>query len=80
MINTKKQVIRKKVVERAFNSFLKEDLLEDRGEYDEEDLQLAYPKLNKKEVKLLYLKIQKWMYSKEKKKRPNKIKIVDDCE
>jgi hypothetical protein len=75
-----KQTINKKRVDKLFDSFLKEDLLEDRSEYDEEDLQLAYPKLNKKEVKLLYLKIQKWKYSKEKKKRPNKIKIVDDCE
>ncbi|MFA6023096.1 MAG: hypothetical protein WC781_03335 [Candidatus Pacearchaeota archaeon] len=75
-----KQTINKKKVDKLFNSFLKEDLLEDRSDYDEEDLQLAYPKLNKKEVKLLYLKIQKWKYSKEKKKKPNKIKIVDDCE
>jgi len=67
MINTKKQVIRKKEVDRAFNSFKKENLLEDRAEYDKEDLQLAYPKLNKNEVKLLYLKIQQWKYDKLKK-------------
>ena len=75
-----KQTINKKRVDKLFNSLIEEDLLEDRVEYEEEDLQQAYPKLNKKEVKLLYLKIQKWKYSKEKKKRPNKVKIVDDCE
>jgi hypothetical protein len=69
----KKQIINKKKVDKLFNSFKKNDLLEDRSEYDEEDLQLAYPDLNKKEVKLLYLKIQQWKYSKEKKKRPNKL-------
>lgn len=69
MIIVKKQKVRKKEVERVFNSFKKEDLLEDRAEYDEEDLQLAYPRLNEKEVKLLYLKLQKWKYSKIKKKK-----------
>ena len=64
-----KQKVRKKAVEKLFNSFKKEDLLEDRIEYDEEDLQLAYPELNKKEVKLLYLKLQKWKYSKTKEKK-----------
>ena len=69
MIRIKKQTIRKKEIDRLFNSFRKEDLLEDRAEYDEEDLQLAYPQLNKKEAKLLYLKVQKWKYSKAKKKK-----------
>lgn len=64
-----KQKVRKKEVEKVFNSLKKNDLLEDRMEYDEEDLKLAYPKLNEKEAKLLFLKIQKWKYSKEGKKR-----------
>lgn len=68
MIKVKRQQVRKKKVEDLFNSFKKEDLLEDRVEYDEEDLQLAYPQLNKKEIKLLYLKLQKWKYSKGKRK------------
>ena len=78
MKNNKKQVVRKKEVERLFNSFKKNDLLEDRAEYDEEDLQLAYPELNKKEAKLLYLKVQQWKYGKLKKDKttikPSKIK------
>ena len=53
-------------MDKEFNSFKKENLLEDRSEYDQEDLQLAYPKLNKNEVKLLYLKLQKYKYSKRK--------------
>jgi hypothetical protein len=64
-----KQTINKKKVEKLFNSLMNEDLLEDRGKYDEEDLRLAYPKLNKKEVKLLYLKIQKCKYAPLKKRR-----------
>ncbi|MCX6749900.1 MAG: hypothetical protein NTZ83_00415 [Candidatus Pacearchaeota archaeon] len=55
--------------ENVFNSIKKNDLLEDRVEYDEEDLQSSYPELNKKEAKLLYLKIQKWKYSKVKGKK-----------
>ena len=69
MITIKKQPLKKKEVDRLFNSFKKEDLLEDRVEYSEEDLQSAYPQLNKKGVKLLYLKLQKWKYSKAKKKK-----------
>jgi hypothetical protein len=67
MKNNKKQLVRKKEVDRIFNSFRKNDLLEDRAEYDEQDLLQAYPQLNKKEAKLLYLKIQKWKYGQEKK-------------
>ena len=67
MKDNKKQIVRKKEVDKIFNSFRKNDLLEDRAEYDEEDLQLAYPQLNKKEAKLLYLKVQKWKYGQEKK-------------
>ena len=69
MIKVKKQIVSKKKVDRLFNSFKKEDLLEDRSEYDEEDLQSTYPQLNKKEVKLLYLKLQKEKYSKIKNKK-----------
>ena len=69
MIHIKKQQLKKKEVDRLFNSFKKDDLLEDRAEYDEEDLQQAYPQLNKKGVKLLYLKLQKYKYSKIKKKK-----------
>jgi len=69
MIIVKKQPLKKKEVDRLFNSFRKDDLLEDRAEYDEEDLQQAYPQLNKKGAKLLYLKLQKWKYSKAKKKK-----------
>ena len=43
------------------------ELLEDRSEYGEEDLQSTY-QLNEKEAKLLYLKLQRWKYSKAKKK------------
>lgn len=64
-----KQKVRKKAVEKVFNSMRKNDLLDDRSEYDEEDLQSAYPELNKKEAKLLYLKLQKWRYSKTNKKK-----------
>ena len=67
MKHTKKSIVRKKEVDRIFNSFRKNDLLEDRAEYDEQDLLQAYPQLNKKEAKLLYLKVQKWKYSQEKK-------------
>ena len=65
----KKQIVSKRNVNKLFDSFKKEDLLEDRSEYNEEDLQLSCPQLNKKEVKLLYLKIQKWKYSKTKNKK-----------
>ncbi len=64
MIHIKKQQVKKKEVGRLFNSFKRDDLLEDRIEYSKEDLQSAYPQLNKKGVKLLYLKLQKWKYSK----------------
>ena len=70
MIHVKKQQLKKKEVERVFNSIKNNDLLEDRMKYDEEDLQSTYPHLNKKEVKLLYLKIQKCKYSK-RKNSPN---------
>jgi len=69
MIKVKRQQVRKKKVEDLFNSLKKDDLLEDRAVYSEEDLQQAYPQLNKKGVKLLYLKLQKWKYSKLKVKK-----------
>ncbi len=83
-MKNKIQIINKKKVEKLLNSFKKDEkLLEDRLEYDEEDLKLAYPQLNKKEVKLLYLKLQQLKYfkgKKEKKKKSNKIKIVEEIE
>ncbi len=69
MIKVRKQKVRKKEVEKLFKSFKKNDLLEDRSEYSEEDLLSTYPELNEKEVKLLYLKLQQWKYSKKKGKR-----------
>ena len=77
MIKVKNQQVKKKEVDRLFNSFKKDDLLEDRVEYSEEDLQQAYPQLNKKGAKLLYLKLQKWKYSKLKVK--NKIASNNKC-
>lgn len=71
MITIKKQKPNKSEVNKLFDSLKKEDLLEDRAEYDEEDLKLAYPKLNDKEAKMLFLKIQKWKRSKNKKDRKN---------
>ena len=50
MIHIKKQQLKKKEVDRLFNSFKKDDLLEDRVEYSEEDLQQSYPQLNKKSI------------------------------
>ena len=64
MIKVKGQKVRGSDVTKVFNSLKKHDLLEDRAEYDKEDLQDAYPQLNEKEIKLLYLKVQKWKYSK----------------
>lgn len=61
--------LRNKKVNKLFNSLKKEDLLDDRMGYDEEDLQLAYPELNSKETRLLFLKIQRWKYAQNKNKR-----------
>ena len=69
MIKFKKQKIRKREVEKVFSSIRKNDLLEDRSEYDEEDLKLAYPQLSDKGAKLLHLMLQKWKYSKKTGKR-----------
>jgi len=57
----------RKKVNKLFNSLKKEDLLNDRAEYDKEDLKSAYPELNVKETKLLSLKIQQWKYTQKKK-------------
>jgi len=69
MIHVRKQQVKKKEVDRLFSSFKKEGLLEDRSEYDEQDLKLAYPQLNEKGVKLLFLKLQRWKYSKKAGKK-----------
>lgn len=68
MIKVKRQTVRRKEVNRLFNSFKKNDLLEDRLEYGKEDLQSTY-QLNEKEAKLLYLKLQRWKYSKKTGKK-----------
>lgn len=47
-------------VDKIWKSWKKNGLLEDRAEYDEDDLKKAYPYLNKKDIRLLYLKLQKW--------------------
>ena len=57
----------KKKVNKLFNLLKKESLLEDRSGYDEQDLKFAYPELNNKESKLLFLKIQQWKYTQKKK-------------
>ena len=44
---------------KLINFFKKTNLIEDRFEYDQEDLQLAYPNFNKKEIKSLYLELKK---------------------
>jgi len=43
-----------------YNTFKRKGLLEDRSEYDTDDLKKAYPELSDKEAKLLYLRLQKW--------------------
>jgi hypothetical protein len=72
MIEIKKEKSNKSEVNKLFDSLKKEDLLEDRAEYDEEDLRVAYPKLNEKEARMLYLKIQKWKHSKNRKDKTPK--------
>ncbi len=72
MIKIKKEKPNKSEVNKLFDSLKKEDLLEDRAEYDEDDLKLAYPQLNDKEAKMLFLKIQKWKRSKSKKDKNHK--------
>ena len=47
-------------VTKLFNEFKKKGLLEDRSEYDAEDLKKAYHVLSKRESKLLFLRLQKW--------------------
>ena len=60
--------LNKRKVNNLFNSFKKEGLLEDRVEYDEDDLKSTYPQLNDKEAKMLYLKIQKWKHAQKRRK------------
>ncbi len=47
-------------VTKLFNDFKKRDVLEDRSEYDADDLKSTYPQLSEKESKLLYLRLRKW--------------------
>jgi len=56
-----------KKADKLFRFMKKEGLLEDRAEYDEDDLKSAYPDLNDKETRLLFLKIQRWKYAQTKK-------------
>jgi hypothetical protein len=63
-----KRKINKNKINKIFNSFKRNDLLEDRVEYDKEDLHLAYPQLNKSESKRLYTKLQRW-------KKPRKFNL-----
>jgi len=72
MITIKKEKSNKSEVNKLFDYLKKEDLLEDKSEYDEEDLRVAYPKLNEKEAKMLFLKIQKWKHTQIKKKKDSK--------
>jgi len=58
-------------VNKLFADFKKNDLLEDRREYDEEELRTTY-NLNKKDAKLLSLKIKKWSMSKNKEAKDKK--------
>ena len=61
-------------VNKLFAEFKKNDLLEDRREYSQEDFQSTYG-LNKKESKMLYLKCQKWAHTADKKNSKKHIKV-----
>ena len=68
--NLFKQVIvinNMKKINKLFSELKKNDLLNDRSEYDIEDLQSTY-KLSKKDAKLLFLKIKKWKGNSVKRK------------
>ena len=65
--STNGKLLVKQKVNKLFNLLKKEDLLDDRSEYDKQDLKLAYPELNDKESRLLFLKIQQWKYAQKKK-------------
>lgn len=54
-------------VNKIFSEIKKNDLMEDRREYDSSDLQSAYG-LNKKDSRMLFLKIQKFCKSSAKKR------------
>lgn len=56
-----------KKADKLFRFMKKENLLSDRAEYDEDDLKSAYPDLNDKETRLLFLKLQRWKYAQTKK-------------
>lgn len=61
-------------VTKLFAEFKREGLLDDRSQYDTEDLMSTYH-LNKKEGRMLYLKLRKWRKSAEKKSK--KKNLVD---
>lgn len=54
MIKKKEKKVDLKKVWKLYKSLKKEDLLDDRKEYDVEDLKKAYPELSNSEAKLLY--------------------------
>jgi hypothetical protein len=59
-----KDKINKKEIDRLWRMFRRQDLMDDRSEYDEADLMAAYPQLNKAEAHYLYVKLQRWRYGK----------------
>lgn len=61
-------------VNKLFNDFKKNDVMDDRREYDEEDLKKTY-NLNKKDAKLLSLKIKKWSMTRKSDKTNKPIKL-----
>lgn len=50
----------KKEVYDLIKEFKKHDLMEDRSEYDVDDLKSTYPHLSKSQSKLLFELLQKW--------------------
>ena len=57
--NQKKSLIENKTAKELFQMFKDKDLLNDRREYDVEDLMNAYPGLSKEEAKKLEKMLQK---------------------
>ncbi len=57
-----------KSINKLFQELKKEDLLDDRSNYDVEDLMSAY-QLKRKEALILFRKIQHWKKGSVKKKR-----------
>jgi len=64
-----------KQANKLFKEFTKNGTLDDKREYDEEDIRSAYPHLKKKDAKLLSLKIKKWSLSKKNDKTNKNLKL-----